>query len=90
MSSDGAVPTDTVPFVRRVTKHAYRAGASLVTTLYADEISSRARFRYAKDDRLSRWLAARRCGASVQEGAAGLFLLGDGPTLLAAEERDKV
>ena len=32
LSPDGGVPIETLPLVRRVTEHAYRAGASLVTT----------------------------------------------------------
>ena len=30
-------PLDAVPLVRRITEHAYKAGASLVTTIYADD-----------------------------------------------------
>jgi leucyl aminopeptidase (aminopeptidase T) len=40
LSPDGGVPIETLPLVRRVTEHAYRAGASLVTTLYADDFSN--------------------------------------------------
>ena len=41
------VPMEALPFVRRVTQHAYHAGASLVTTIWADEASTRARFQPA-------------------------------------------
>src|SRR4051812_17528115 len=37
---------DAVPLVRRITEHAYRAGASLVTTFLTDEEATLARFRY--------------------------------------------
>ncbi len=30
-------PLDAVPLARRITEQAYRAGASLVTTLYTDD-----------------------------------------------------
>ena len=40
---------DALPLVRRITEHAYRAGASLVTTFYTDDESTLARFRYAPD-----------------------------------------
>ena len=30
-------PVDALPLVRRITAHAYQAGASLVTTLYSDD-----------------------------------------------------
>src|SRR6184192_156203 len=40
---------DALPLVRRITEHAYRAGASLVTTFYSDDEATLARFRYAPD-----------------------------------------
>ena len=36
---DGPVPVEALPLVQRVTEHAYRAGASLVTTLFTDDAS---------------------------------------------------
>ena len=50
---------DAVPLVRRITEHAYKAGASLVTTLLADEQSSLLRYRYGSDasfDSAASWL----------------------------------
>ena len=38
-------PIEALALVRRVTEHAYRAGASLVTTLFSDEESTLLRFR---------------------------------------------
>ncbi len=38
-------PTDALPLVRRITEHAYRAGALLVTTFYSDDASVLARFQ---------------------------------------------
>ena len=43
-------PLDALPLVRRVTEKAYKAGASLVTTLLGDEESTLLRFKYAADD----------------------------------------
>ena len=40
-------PLDAVPLVRRITEHAYKAGASLVTTVYADDETALARYRHA-------------------------------------------
>src|ERR1700745_1437641 len=37
---------DAPPLARRIAEHAYKAGASLVTTLFADEESALLRFRY--------------------------------------------
>ena len=92
LSPDGGVPMETLPLVRRVTEHAYRAGASLVTTLYADDFSTRARFRHANNESFdvgTDWLQSAVARA-FQEGAAGLFLFADDPNLLAAEDKDKV
>ncbi|MBV9677887.1 MAG: aminopeptidase, partial [Acidobacteriaceae bacterium] len=52
-------PLETLPLARRITEHAYRAGASLVTTLYTDEEATLMRFHYALDesfDRVADWL----------------------------------
>ena len=38
-------PLDAVPLVRRITEHAYKAGASLVTAVYADDETTLARYR---------------------------------------------
>ena len=37
---------DAVPLARRITEHAYKAGAPLVTTFFTDEESALLRFRY--------------------------------------------
>src|SRR5271165_2170735 len=50
---------DAVPLARRITKHAYKAGASLVTTLFSDEESALLRYRYGQDagfDAAAAWL----------------------------------
>ena len=52
-------PLDAVPLVRRITEHAYRAGASLVTTLLTDDATALARFEHAPDaafDVAAKWL----------------------------------
>src|SRR5690348_16270591 len=41
---------EALPLVRRITEHAYRNGASLVTTLFTDEEATLARFKYAPGD----------------------------------------
>ena len=50
---------DSVPLARRITAQAYKAGASLVTTLLTDEESALMRFRYGQDagfDTAAGWL----------------------------------
>lgn len=89
---DGPIPVEALPFVQRVTEHAYRAGASLVTTLFTDDASVRARLHYANDasfDVSSDWLMDGMARA-FQEGAAGLFLMADNPYLLAKEDKGRV
>ena len=41
---------DTLPLVRRITEHAYRNGARLVTTLLTDEDSTLLRYQYGDNE----------------------------------------
>ncbi len=84
--------TEMLPLVRRITKHAYKAGAHLVTTLYADDETSLARFLYAPDesfDKAPKWLADG-IAAAFGSGAARLALAGANPALLAGQDPAKV
>jgi len=83
---------DSLPLARRITEHAYRAGASLVTTLYADDESALLRYRYATDasfDRAAAWLY-EGMAAAFKSGAARLATAGANPALLSSEDPDKV
>ncbi len=83
---------DAVPLVRRITEHAYRAGASLVTTLYTDDETALMRYRYAPDaafDHAAKWLYDGM-GAAFKSGAARLAITGANPMLLSNEDPDKV
>src|ERR1022692_2579451 len=42
-------PIEALPLVRRITEHAYRAGALLVTTFYSDDPCVLARYQHAPD-----------------------------------------
>src|SRR6185437_8805531 len=69
---------DSVPLARRITEHAYRAGASLVTTLYTDETAALARYRFAPSesfDRAANWLYDGMA-AAFSSGAARLAITG--------------
>jgi aminopeptidase len=84
--------TDAMPLARRITEHAYRAGASLVTTLYADDESALMRYRLAPDssfDRAAGWLYDGMA-AAFKSGAARLAIAGGNPALLSNEDPDKV
>ena len=83
---------DAVPLVRRITEHAYRVGASLVTTLYSDDETTLMRFHHAPDaafDRAAGWLYDGM-GAAFKSGAARLAITGANPLLLSNENPDKV
>ncbi|MCX5515550.1 aminopeptidase [Kaistia algarum] len=85
-------PIEALPLVRRITEHAYRAGASLVTTLFSDDETTLMRFRHAPDgsfDIASGWLYEGMAGA-FRNGAARLAIAGDNPALLSGQDGDKV
>jgi aminopeptidase len=85
-------PVDAIPLVRRITEHAYKAGASLVTTLYGDDAATLARFQHAPDesfDKATGWLFDGMANA-FKSGAARLAIIGEDPALLAGQDTDKV
>ncbi|MGE0240800.1 MAG: aminopeptidase [Parvibaculaceae bacterium] len=85
-------PVDALPLVRRITEHAYTAGASLVTTLYGDDAATLARFQHAPDasfDKATNWLFDGMANA-FKAGAARLAIIGEDPSLLAGQDTDKV
>ncbi len=85
-------PVAAMPLVRLITKHAYMAGAGLVTTLYSDEDTTLARYAYAPDesfDRASDWLFNGMAEAFAG-GAARLAISGDNPMMLSAQDPAKV
>jgi aminopeptidase len=85
-------PVDALPLARRITEHAYKAGASLVTAFYSDEPSALARFQYAPDeafDTAPGWLFDGMA-AAFRRGAARLAIAGENPALLAGQDPDKV
>lgn len=83
---------DTLPLVRRITEQAYKAGASLVTTLLSDEESQLLRYRYAPNesfDYAASWLYEGIANA-FRGGAARLAVAGGNPSLLSQEDPEKV
>ncbi|KQV44238.1 MULTISPECIES: aminopeptidase [unclassified Rhizobium] len=85
-------PIAALPLVRFITKHAYMAGAGLVSTFYSDEEATLARYRYAPDesfDRASDWLYEGMAKAYAGN-AARLAISGDNPMMLAGEDPAKV
>src|ERR1700678_2760186 len=83
---------DALPLPPRITEQAYRAGASLVTTLYTDDEAALMRYHFAADasfDRAAKWLYDGM-GAAFKSGAARLAITGGNPTLLSNEDPEKV
>jgi aminopeptidase len=85
-------PLDALPLARRISDHAYKAGASLVTTLINDDELALSRYRHAPDesfDKASGWLF-EGMAAAFRSGAARLAVVGDDPSLLSAQDPGKV
>ncbi|UXN62185.1 aminopeptidase [Phyllobacterium zundukense] len=85
-------PLAAVPLVRRITEHAYKAGAGLVTSLYSDEEATLMRYRNAPDesfDRATGWLFEGMAKA-FSANTARLAVAGDNPMLLSSEDPEKV
>jgi len=83
---------DALPLARLITKHAYKAGAALVTTLYTDEESTLLRYRHgsgASFDSAASWLYEGMAQA-FRSGAARLAITGNDPSLLSKEDPEKV
>ncbi len=84
--------TEALPLVRRITEHAYRAGAALVTTLLTDEETALLRFQHAPDssfDRAAAWLY-EGMAAAYRGGAARLAITGGDPSLFSRQDPEKV
>ncbi len=85
-------PIEALPLVRRITEHAYKAGALLVTTFYGDDPSILARYQYAPDasfDFAPAWLQDG-IAAAFKSGSARLAIAGANPKLLAQQDPAKV
>lgn len=85
-------PLAALPLVRRITEHAYKAGAGLVTSFYADEEATLMRYRHAPAesfDHAATWLFEGMAKA-FSANTARLAIAGDNPMLLSAEDPEKV
>ncbi len=85
-------PLEALALTRRITEHAYRAGASLVTTLFSDDAAALLRHQHASDtafDTAAGWLYDG-LAVAYRDGAARLAIVGDDPHLLAGQDEAKV
>jgi aminopeptidase len=86
-------PLEAVDLVRRITFHAYQAGASLVTTLYTDEQASLMRYTMGHDagfDTAPAWLFNGMAEAFRDGNCARLAIIGEDPALLSAQDPEKL
>ncbi len=84
--------TDAIQLARLITEHAYKAGASLVTTILSDEQAALLRYRHGSEaafDSAPAWLFEGMAQA-YRSGAARLAIAGNDPSLLSAENPDHV
>jgi aminopeptidase len=87
-----SAPIEAQPLVHGVTAEAYRRGAKLVTCLYDDPPTIRARFDHAADETLdyaAGWMSDGIAKA-LASGAARLFIYGPYPDLLAGVAPERV
>lgn len=85
-------PVVALPLVRLIAKHAYKAGAGLVTPFFADDEMALARYENASDasfDRAASWLYEGMAKA-YSDGAARLAIAADNPMLLSNQDPAKV
>jgi aminopeptidase len=85
-------PTDALPLVRRITEHAYKAGAKLVTTFFSDDATTLARYQFAPDDSFDfapEWYYGAIAEA-FKSGAARMAIAGANPALLKGQDSSKV
>jgi aminopeptidase len=85
-------PIDALPLVRRITEHAYKTGAKLVTTFFADDATTLARYQHAPDstfDYAPAWYYDA-IAAAYKSGAARMGITGANPALLAQQDPTKV
>lgn len=85
-------PMSALDLVRRITVHAYKAGAGIVTPFFNDEAITLARYEHANDDSFDRapgWFFEGMAQA-FKNGAARMAITGDDPMLLAEQDPAKV
>jgi aminopeptidase len=85
-------PMDALPLVRHITAHAYKVGAKYVTTFFADDELTLARYLHAPDDSFDyapTWYYDA-IAAAYRSGAARMGITGANPALLAGQDSSKV
>ena len=85
-------PMAALELVRRITVHAYKAGAGIVMPFFSDDEITLARYENAPDesfDHAPEWFY-EGLAAAYKGGAARMAITGDDPMLLAEQDPSKV
>lgn len=85
-------PMAALPLVRKITEHAYKAGAGVVQPIFSDEEITLNRYRHAADasfDKAPGWLFEGMAKA-FDGNAARLAISGDNPMMLSQQDPAKV
>ena len=85
-------PIESLPLVRKISEHAYKEGASIVTPLFTDSEITLSRFKFAPDesfDSATDWLF-NGMGEAFDNNTARMAIAGDDPMLLSQMDPDKV
>ncbi|MGE3956964.1 MAG: aminopeptidase [Vicinamibacterales bacterium] len=90
--ANGGCSLEAAPLVHRITESAYKAGASLVETLWGDEALQLARFRHAPRDSFDQYSAwfGGALTEHVQAGHAVLSIYANDPDLLKEQPPELV
>ena len=85
-------PIESLPLVRKISEHAYKEGAHIVTPLFTDSEITLSRFKYAPNqsfDAATDWLY-NGMGEAFDNNTARMAIAGDDPMLLSQMDPDKV
>ena len=85
-------PLESLPLVRKIAEHAYKAGAHLVTPLFTDSDITLSRFKHAPTesfDHAANWLF-NGIGEAFDNNTARMAIAGDDPMLLSEMDPEKV
>lgn len=86
------VPTELTPFVRELTRAAYRAGARYVDVIWGDQQIDKIRFEMAPDDSFGeypKWFV-RALHEYLERGDPTLVINAEDPQLMAEQDPEKV
>ena len=85
-------PIESLPLVRKISEHAYKEGAHIVTPLFTDSEITLSRFKHAPNesfDTATDWLY-NGMGEAFDNNTARMAIAGDDPMLLSQMDPEKV